>query len=138
MFLFIFESIGTSELFLIGILALIFLGPRRMPEMARKIGKILAEFRGTANEFKATWQREVNFEEEAKMLDPDAIEAETGVSRDQSIATTEKVETAFPRIEEVDPAKFEELTKPKKPKRKKAAPKNGDAAKPSDDKQNWL
>ena len=47
MFLFIFESIGTSELVLIGIVALIFLGPRKMPEMARKIGKMMNEFRST-------------------------------------------------------------------------------------------
>ena len=51
MFLFIFESIGTSELVLIGIVALIFLGPRKMPEMARKIGKMMNEFRSTTNEF---------------------------------------------------------------------------------------
>ena len=68
MFLFIFESIGTSEMLLVGIVALIFLGPRKLPEMAKKMGKIMSEFRGTANEFKETWQREVNFEEEAKLL----------------------------------------------------------------------
>ena len=66
MFLFIFESIGTSELILIGIVALIFLGPRKMPEYARKIGKLMADFRSTTNEFKETWEREVNFDEEAK------------------------------------------------------------------------
>ena len=62
MFLFILESIGTSELILIGIVALIFLGPRRLPEIARKIGKITAEFRSTANEFKETWRREVDLD----------------------------------------------------------------------------
>jgi Tat protein translocase TatB subunit len=62
MFLFILESIGTAELLVIGIIALIFLGPRRLPEIARKIGKIMAEFRGTANDFKQTWEREVDIE----------------------------------------------------------------------------
>ena len=76
MFLFIFESIGTSELLLVGIIALIFLGPRKLPEIARKIGKMMAEFRVTTNEFKETWQREVNFEEEAKALDLNNLEAE--------------------------------------------------------------
>ena len=65
---------------LVGIVALIFLGPRKLPEMARKIGKIMAEFRSHDHEFKETWQREVNFEEEAKSLDLNALEAET-VSR---------------------------------------------------------
>ena len=68
MFLFILESIGTSELILIGIIALIFLGPRKLPQMAKKIGKTMADFRNTTNEFKSTWQREVDFDEEARAL----------------------------------------------------------------------
>ena len=76
MFLFILESIGTSELILIGIVALIFLGPRRLPEIAKKAGKIMSEFRGTANEFKQTWQQEVDFEDEKKALDLNEIEVE--------------------------------------------------------------
>lgn len=68
MFLFILESIGTSELILIGIIALIFLGPRKLPQIARTIGKTMADFRNTTNEFKSTWEREVNFEEEAEAL----------------------------------------------------------------------
>lgn len=68
MYLLILESIGTSELILIGIIALIFLGPRKLPEIAKKLGKIMADFRNTTNEFKETWEREVNFEEEAKAI----------------------------------------------------------------------
>lgn len=64
--LFILETIGTSELILIGIVALIFLGPRKLPQIARTVGKMMAEFRNTTNEFKETWEREVNFEEEVK------------------------------------------------------------------------
>src|SRR5437762_7706909 len=86
LFLFIFESIGTQELLLVGIVALIFLGPRRMPEMARKLGKIMSEFRGTANEFKETWAREANFDEEAKLLNIKDIEDE-GVARISSPAS---------------------------------------------------
>ncbi len=68
MFLFILESIGTSELILIGIIALIFLGPRKLPQIAKTIGKTIADFRNTTNEFKSTWQREVDFEEEVSAL----------------------------------------------------------------------
>ncbi len=85
MFLFIFESIGTSELILVGIVALIFLGPRQLPQLAKKAGKIMAEFRGTANEFKQTWEKEVNFEEEAKSLSLDSLDEE--VARDVEITT---------------------------------------------------
>ncbi|MDM7923820.1 MAG: Sec-independent protein translocase protein TatB [Pyrinomonadaceae bacterium] len=108
MFLFIFESIGTQELILIGIVALIFLGPRKLPEYARKIGKLMAEFRGTANEFKETWEREVNFEEETKALRLDSIEreAETGHegSRFQEPAVPGTI--APPTIKPADPSAF--------------------------------
>ena len=63
MFLLILESIGTQELLLIGLCALIFFGPRKLPEMARTIGKYMAEFRKATSEFKETWEKEVNFDE---------------------------------------------------------------------------
>lgn len=103
--LLIFESIGTSELILVGIVALVFLGPRKLPQMARKIGKIMAEFRGTANEFKETWQREVSFEEEKSAFDLNAIEAEADsrpVPRTRTSPESETIEP--PAIKEVDPA----------------------------------
>ncbi len=104
MFLFILESLGTSELILIGIVALIFLGPRRLPEIAKKAGKIMSEFRGTANEFKQTWQREVDFEDEKKALDLDTIEAETKpVPREADANDSVRDELpAAPAITEVD------------------------------------
>ena len=110
MFLFIFESIGTSELVLIGIVALILLGPRKMPEMARKIGKMMNEFRSTTNEFKETWQREVNFEEEAKAFSLDELDAPT-VPRSSEPATpalnnVSETEPLAPAIRSIDPAEF--------------------------------
>ena len=129
MFLFIFESIGTSELILVGIIALIFLGPRKLPDMARRIGKIMAEFRGTANEFKETWQREVDFEDEAKAFDVDAIDAEV-VARDEKPTVTDS-EVAIPAVKEVDPAAFEHLLPP-------AEPEATATEEASNEKQNWL
>lgn len=117
MFLFILESLGTSELLLIGILALVLLGPRKLPEIARKAGKIMAEFRGTAAEFKETWQREVNFEEESKALREINFDEEAEALRfndlddepirDHHEPSTEEIQT--PLITEADPAKFEGL-----------------------------
>lgn len=109
MFLFIFESIGTSELLLIGIIALIFLGPRRMPEIARKIGKIMAEFRTTTQEFRSTWEREVNFEEEAKAFDVDILEDEHDKERDQTLKESDSTENSIgaPTIREIDKESFE-------------------------------
>ena len=63
MFLLIFESIGMQELILIGAIALIVFGPRKLPQMARTVGKMMAEFRKATSDFKETWEREVDFEE---------------------------------------------------------------------------
>lgn len=63
MFLFILESIGMQELILIGAIALIVFGPRKLPQMARTMGKMMAEFRKATSDFKETWEREVDFEE---------------------------------------------------------------------------
>jgi sec-independent protein translocase protein TatB len=111
-FLFIFESIGTQELILIGIVALIFLGPRRMPEMARKLGKIMSEFRNTTQEFKATWEREASFDEEAKAL-RNAFNDEPKsqpVARENTIlppADGEVSSAVKPEIREVDASQFD-------------------------------
>ena len=114
MFLFIFESIGTQELILIGIVALIFLGPRRMPEMARKLGKIMADFKNTTSEFKSTWEREVNFEHEAKELRATFEEASSDITkpvpRENSIlAPAAEAVIAVPEIRPVEPGLFDHL-----------------------------
>jgi TatA/E family protein of Tat protein translocase len=49
---FILESIGTSELILIGLVALIVFGPRKLPEFARTLGKMMNEFRRSTDDFK--------------------------------------------------------------------------------------
>jgi Tat protein translocase TatB subunit len=54
------ESIGWQELIIIGVLALIIFGPRKIPELARKAGKIMSEFRRATSEFKTTWESEVS------------------------------------------------------------------------------
>jgi TatA/E family protein of Tat protein translocase len=61
-FAFILESLGTTELLLILAIALIFFGPRKLPQLARSMGKGLAEFRKASDDFKRTWEREVALE----------------------------------------------------------------------------
>lgn len=62
MYLLIFEFLGTNELLVILVVALMLLGPRRLPQMSRKLGKSLADFKRTSEEFKRTWEREVDLE----------------------------------------------------------------------------
>jgi Tat protein translocase TatB subunit len=70
MFLFILDSLGNTELLLILVAALIFFGPRRLPQLSRQIGRSLSEFRRASDDFKRTWEREVNLENFDKGLEP--------------------------------------------------------------------
>jgi Tat protein translocase TatB subunit len=70
------QELGWQELIFIGILALIIFGPRKIPELGRKAGKLMAEFRRATSEFKETWESEVStitkdFKEELKDADND-------------------------------------------------------------------
>ena len=47
---------------LIGVIALIVFGPRKIPELARTLGKVMTEFRRSTDDFKKTWEREAGLE----------------------------------------------------------------------------
>ncbi len=135
MFLFILESIGTSELILIGIIALIFLGPRKLPQIAKTIGKTIADLRNTTNEFKSTWQREVDFEAEAHALRTGELPQSSPTPFPRTDSIGEKTNTiAAPEIKAVQSALFDDLkTEPKLEIAEETAPSDDLA-----DKRNWL
>ena len=63
MVLLILESLGSTELLFILVMALVFFGPRKLPQLSRSLGKNLAEFRKASEDFKRTWEKEVSLEE---------------------------------------------------------------------------
>ncbi len=52
-------GIGFPELILIFIIALMVFGPRRLPEMAVKIGRTIADLRNMSQGLLTEWQREI-------------------------------------------------------------------------------
>ena len=52
------EFIGTSELVVVLLVALVVFGPRKLPEMGRSLGQALHQLRSTSNDFKRTWELE--------------------------------------------------------------------------------
>ena len=56
------ESIGTTELLVILLVSLVVFGPRRLPGLARSLGKSLNEFKRASDDFKRTWEREAAME----------------------------------------------------------------------------
>ena len=64
-------DLGFSEILFIVLLALIVVGPRRLPELARQFGRIMADIKRASNDFQAQVQEEVRqleIEEAAKKL----------------------------------------------------------------------
>jgi TatA/E family protein of Tat protein translocase len=68
-FLFL-ESLGTPELILIALVALIVFGPRKLPQIGRTIGKYTAEFKRASQDFRETWEREVQEVESIEKGEP--------------------------------------------------------------------
>src|SRR5437588_12118205 len=65
-------DLGFSEMLFIFLLALIVLGPRRLPELARQFGRIMGEVKRASNDFQAQVQDEVRhleLEEAAKRFE---------------------------------------------------------------------
>ena len=63
------ETLGTGELLLIAVAALLLFGPRKLPEISRSLGKSLAEFKRASDDFKRTWEYEVELDRRKQPLD---------------------------------------------------------------------
>lgn len=53
-------GMSFSEMAVLFVLALLLFGPKKLPAIARQVGKILAEFRRASNEFKSQIESEIS------------------------------------------------------------------------------
>lgn len=68
-------GIGGTELLVIGLVALLVVGPKDLPVLMRKLGKLMARARGMANEFRAS------FDEMARQSELDDLRKEVEALR---------------------------------------------------------
>lgn len=59
-------GIGSTELLVILVVALLVLGPRNLPKVAQSLGRAMGEFRRVSTEFQRTLNTEIAFEEKAE------------------------------------------------------------------------
>lgn len=59
-------GIGGTELLVILVVALIVLGPKSLPQIARTLGKAMGEFRRVSSDFQRTLNAEIDLEEHEK------------------------------------------------------------------------
>jgi Tat protein translocase TatB subunit len=107
-----FGTLGGPELFLILLIALIVFGPRKLPEIGKSMGKMMAEFRKASNEFRQTIENEVEAEKirdatriEIPRLDvgPPASSTATITPVWEAAATSAPAEPAAPAGEVLEP-----------------------------------
>ncbi len=80
-------GIGMTELVVIFVIGLLVLGPKRLPEMARSLGRTLAEFRRASTELRQDFldvREDVRIEPPADPPAPDS--AETPASGTEPVA----------------------------------------------------
>ena len=56
------EFIGTTELLVVMLVALLVFGPRKLPELGRSLGHALNQARAASDDFKRTWEAEASSE----------------------------------------------------------------------------
>jgi Tat protein translocase TatB subunit len=93
-----FFNIGTAELLLIFVIALIVVGPRRLPEIAQGLGKIMRDLRQMSQEFTVDMMREVNAparEDEAKEIAAQDVSEQPVQSLGEIVSDVRKISQEF-------------------------------------------
>ena len=72
-------NLGMSEMIFIFVLALLIFGPRKLPEIAREIGKFMGEFRRAGNEFRTQIENEIQQIELEEQIKKDAEKREAAM-----------------------------------------------------------
>jgi sec-independent protein translocase protein TatB len=127
-----FFNIGTAELLLIFIIALIVVGPRRLPEIGRSIGKIMTDLRKMSQEFTTQMTQELEAlpkELEALPKELEALSKELDVLPKELEALPKELDVlpkeleALPKELDVLPKELEAL--PRENEAKEIAAQNG-------------
>jgi len=62
-------GIGSTELVIILIVALVLIGPSKLPDLMKSLGKGISEFRRMSTDVKSTLEREIERADEAKRIE---------------------------------------------------------------------
>jgi Tat protein translocase TatB subunit len=93
-------GIGMPELIVILVIALIVIGPKKLPDLAKALGKGMAEFRKATQEIKDS----LDVEDEFNEMKEDLVDSISGLDIPQepeSSKPTEAEEPAYPDMDEV-------------------------------------
>jgi Tat protein translocase TatB subunit len=74
-------GLGMGEVVLILVIALVVFGPRKLPELGRTLGQAMSQFRRASDDFKRTWEQEVEIE---KIRKSDTTSSESNYNYNES------------------------------------------------------
>jgi sec-independent protein translocase protein TatB len=103
-------GIGTSEFIIIFILALIFLGPQRLPQYANKLGQKIREWRMMSQVFMVEWKEELAALEEARQSLEEARSALREAQETVSTEVSEVTQTVSTEMESAQKDISEQLS----------------------------
>jgi sec-independent protein translocase protein TatB len=97
-------GIGMPELILILVIALIVIGPKKLPDLAKSMGRAMREFKKATNEFKENLQIDEDLTDVKKAFD--------GLGKDikDSVSTTETAEFQRPEASQTPEDKTDDKT----------------------------
>lgn len=98
-------DIGFSELIVIGIVALLVIGPERLPKVARTLGHLLGRAQRYVSDVKSDINREIQLDELKKLqtqVTDSARELETSVRKEYETARSSLEEPVKSAVGELD------------------------------------
>ena len=123
-------DVSFTELIVIGVVALIVIGPERLPKVARTAGHLLGRAQRYVNEVKSDIQREINLDEVNKLKDQmeEAARSVRSSVEDTGKSLSQPLEQARDALQQAsDSARSALSTQADEPARKADAPAAGDA-----------
>jgi sec-independent protein translocase protein TatB len=85
--------LSIPHMIVVFIVVLVVFGPQKLPELARGLGKLMAEFRKASTDFKSA------FEEEMREMERQALQAERKRAAEAAAASAVTAETSAPAPE---------------------------------------
>jgi sec-independent protein translocase protein TatB len=90
--------LSIPHMIVVFIVVLVVFGPQKLPELARGLGKLMAEFRKASTDFKSA------FEEEMREMERQTLLAERKKAAEAAVASAAAVETGSAAVTEAPPS----------------------------------
>ncbi len=89
---------GMTELIIILVIAVIVIGPKKLPDLAKSLGKGMSEFKKATQEIKES----LNVEEEFKEVKEDLIDSVSGLNKPSDLEHDKSPDDETPKYDDFD------------------------------------